>query len=364
MGLLDSLRKTREEKKQKENPTTPPPAGHTLAEVMQDKKKFHLLGELLKKNDHADLAARLFAGKLEEGDIDLLEGQREILSDKIIRSEKIEKLLTKENVIEIARNNPEFEKIINQLGPEKAIRAITSQLKEISITEPDRFKTMSELMEAKDSYRNKEYKEVNDKIEKLLADSKITQKEYLDVLAIENPDEKDKALKKLSKRTYGDFKRVINFLRPGWKWAQDKTNTLENLREAETSLEDSLANLNTQNESIGYALYASINENGNIRKAFANELINEKPPEEPKHGLREAKKKAMIDEKKFNRDWERFKRDTDYINFPDQQEQGRKTFIAEQKEANKKKIQGEGFWHTIILAVAEAFLDDKESKLE
>ena len=62
MGILDSFRKSKEEKKTQ---TTPPRQGHTLADVLQDKNKSYLFGKLLERDGDQELAARLAEGKLE-----------------------------------------------------------------------------------------------------------------------------------------------------------------------------------------------------------------------------------------------------------------------------------------------------------
>ncbi len=355
MGILDQFKKSKEKKEQ----TTPPPQGHTLAEVLQDKNKSHLFGKLLEEGGNKHLAARLAEGKLEESDIQLLEEQRKIFSEKITQSEKVERLLTKENIIDFARNHPEFEKIINLVGPEKAIKVIQSQLKEISITDEGRFNVIASLMEAYDSNKNGEYKEINDKVGKLLKDNKISEKEYLDVLAIVDPDEKEKALKRLSVKTFGGFKKALNYF--GLYEAKD---TFESLKESEISLEDSITQLNIHNESIGSALFLSVSGNDDMRKALFGELLNEKAPEEPKSGFREAKKETF-NESEFGTAWEDKKKATPgYATLGAGQEAVKQAFIDEQKKAYKEKNEGKGFWHEILSAITEALISSKKDKLK
>ena len=83
--------------------TTPPPRGHTLAEILHDTNMSHLFGRMLSMGNQEELAVRLMSGKLESEDIELLEEERKRFSEKILLSEKTEKLLTEENVVEIAR---------------------------------------------------------------------------------------------------------------------------------------------------------------------------------------------------------------------------------------------------------------------
>jgi len=369
MGIIDSFRKSKDEKKDenKEHPT-PPPEGHVLVEILQDKKKFGLFSMLLGKDGYGDLALRLVKGELKGDDIGLLEQERLAFSEKLTKSEKIKKLLTKENVIGFARNHPEFEKIINLVGPEKAIKAIQGQLEEISITDENRFDNISDSIQTYDSYKNGKYKEVNDRVEKLCKDKNITPQEYLDALAIKDPKEKEKALKELSKRTYGKFKSTINFISRG-KWA--KNTTLEGLKTSEISLEDSVAELDNYQRDIGSVLFYSISDNDDMRKAMSNELINERTPEKPKTGLGDIKQEIgenTLDEDKFGADWEAFKEREAYgAAYDNEQGALKDKFLSEQKEAYKKKnanVGGKGWWHSFLAILFEGKINSKKDTLK
>lgn len=355
MGILDSFRRSKEEKKEK---TTPPPQGHTLAEVLQDKNKSHLFGKLLEQGGNKDLAQRLAEGKLDESDINLLEVERLAFSEKMARAEKVEKLLTKENVIDFARNNPEFEKILNLVGPEKAVKAIQSQLRDISIADEGRFSNIVGAMETFESYKDGEYKEVNDRVEKLLKDNKITSQEYLATLAIEDPVEKEKALKKLVTKSYGKYDKICDFLSGGGL----SRDTIKDLQDSETSLESKIAELNTYQNDIGAVLFSSVSGNDNMRNALFSELVNEKSPEEPKFSFKEVKN-GTLDETKWDEDWEERKESTRFsTETPRVQELIRNNFRKDQKKANKEKNEGTGFWHDIVIAITEALMKKKELK--
>ena len=145
MRIIDQFKQSREKK---EEQTTPPPKGHTLAEILHDKSMSHLFGRMLETKGQEELAVRLMSGKPGSEDIELLEEERKKFSEKITLSEKTEELLTEENVVEIARNHPDFAKIVNLIGPKKAIKAIRSQLKEICITDEYRFNQIAGPTEA------------------------------------------------------------------------------------------------------------------------------------------------------------------------------------------------------------------------
>ena len=75
------------------------------------------------------LRQELLRGTLEQDDIDLLSEYRIKFSEKIAQSEKIEKLLTEENVIEIARTHPDFAKIIDIVTPKTSYKSNTKTAK-------------------------------------------------------------------------------------------------------------------------------------------------------------------------------------------------------------------------------------------
>ncbi len=348
MGILDTLRKSKEKKEQ----TTPPPEGHTLAEIMQDKDSFHLFGELLKKGGYGDLATRIIEGKPNEGDIAVLEKQRKIFSEKITKSEKVEEWLTEESIINIARKHPRFAEMINLAGSENAIEAIRSQLKEISITDEVRFNKIVKAIGESEKHKNGEYKTVNDTVEKLLKDNKISSQEYLDVLAIEDSTERNTALEKLADK-YGSW------------WKGNKKDLFDALRDNAISSESQIDQLNKLEKNIGSALSFTLRGNDSMRNAlFSGVGLKEKSSQESKSGFSEVKKETL-DEGKFNKDWEDLKTKESFsTKSPSEQDALKKKFINEQQKLYKDKNEGKGFWHSILAAITEALINSKEATLK
>lgn len=357
MGLIDSLKKSKEANKEQ---TTPPPAGHTLKQVLQDKNKSDLFYKLLRQDGNEDLANRLAEGKMDSGDLDLLEIERLAFSEKITRSEKVEKMLTKENVIDLARNHPEFEKLVNLGGPEEVIKGIKNRLRDIAITDEGRFNTILGRMEDKEA-REEVHKKVEEKVEKLLESKNITPEEYTEALAIKDPIKKKEALRELSKRTNGGFKRAINFL-SGGKWGKD--STLRELELNETLLEASIAELNAHQAEIANALFYSISENEEMRNSFIGEITNEKTQEKPEIGFREAKK-GNFDEKEYNKAWEARKKAEKFsTKSTADQDAIRDAFTNEQKQEYKDKNDGKGLWVRAFEAFFENMIDRKKKELK
>ena len=359
MGIIDQFKKTKDATKEQ---TIPPPQGHTLAEILQDKSNSHLFGRLLERDGHEDLAQKLIEGKLEKEDLELLEEVRLKFSEKITQSERIEALLTEENVVEIARNHPDFAKIINLVGPKKAIKAIRSQLKEICITDEYRFSAIADPIEAHDSYKKGAYKETNEKVEKMCRDNNISPQEYLDALTIEDPKEKEKALKKLAKGQHGKFIRACNVV-----FGKERRN-LRDLKDYEALLENSVTELDSYRDDIGSTLFLSISGNDDMRDALSRELVSESAPvAEPKNGFGDAKKETMgaFNEKDFDRNWEAYKARMSYDTSTDSERDYIKdTFVDSQKEAHKKKnAKSKGFWASIFSTFIEGKIDSKRETL-
>src|SRR3989344_1389901 len=363
MGILDTFRKSREKALEGEN-KTPPPKGHTLAEVLNDKTNSHLLGTLLEKDGKEDLGRRVATRKLEKDDIELLEEYRIKYSEKVIESEKIENLLNEETVIEIARRNEDFAKIVNILGPKKAIRAIRSQLREICFTDGDRFSSIAEPIVEYDSYKNGEYKKTSDRVEKFCKDNNISVKGYLEALAIEDGEEKEKALKKLAREKQKGWKEVWNII------SMKAARNLKGMKNAEDEMESSMAELDRYKESVGDMLFTSVSGNDDMRDAFARELLSENPPPaEPKPGFEGARKETpdALNEGDFNKAWETFKDEEAYGATINEYEQDalKEQFMEQQKEAYRKKMpENKGFWHSVFATMFEEKINSKKDTLK
>lgn len=359
MGILDSFRKSREPK----NHTTPPPVGHTLKEILQDKNKSHLFGKLLERDGHEDLALRIATGKLEESDIVLLEQQRVVFSEKLTHTDKIEKLLTKDNIIEFARNHPDFEKIVNLIGPEKAAQVIKNQLKDISITDESRFDGIASALETYTSYKEGDYKTRNDQVEKMCRDGEFTPQEYLKAIAITDPREKRKALQELANRTRSGFQAAKSFISFG-KFGNKETADLE---VSQRSMETSITELEGHHQAVGAMLFCTVSGNENMRNSLFGELANEKAPEEKKSGFSDTRKEAgsAFNESNFTKDWEEYKKKAGYATEDVAgQDIIKDMFLDEQKQAYKEKMkENKGFWASIFITFMEGMITTKKNTL-
>ncbi len=362
MGMMDKYRKRAEEKEK--DAATPPPHGLTFAEIKQDREKSHLFLLLLKQNGHKDLATRIAERKVAgAADVQLIEKQRKIFAEKMVQSEKVEKFLTKENMVSLARNHPNFEAIVNA-GSEQAIRAIKNHLREISITDESKFNAVVESLKIHDDYENGgEYKELDQRVDKLCKDNGITSQEYFDALDTQDPIEKKKALQKLASKSYGEFRKALDWISGG----SLSEGTLKSLQNSQDSMENQIEELNKRKGDIGSALFLTITSDK--AEAMLNAVYNEESPEKPKSGFLDAQKDSTLDEVQLQKEWKAKKAMMGHANYNQlnktERDVVKEQFLKEQDEKYEKKNKGKGGWHDFFAAVIKSLLDlyDKD-KLE
>lgn len=371
MSRLDSFRTTTETEKAKtQKQATPAPEGHSVADFIHgDKKISHAFFEFLVKSGAKDLAERVHKGELNAGDTKLLEKKRAIFSEKITQVEKIEAFITPQNIDGLTLNNPDFAALVRVHSAEgqsdKVMKAIQSQLLEISVSDESRFKKIVSALGNLESYKNGTFKAIDEKVEKLCKDNKITEDEYYAVIKMKDPAEKDKAMKALANRTYGGFKKTLNWLSYGHLATEGKGN-LKDLQDNEAFVKYSFEQFDVHQTNIGAALFASLDKNKSMRDALSRELIGGDAEQEPQVGFAESKVPA-IDERKLKADWEAEKKKPAYRN---QQVQAtkmglRNNFIAEQKTKIAAEIakKGSSFLIDLLASITALFLDEKLEEL-
>lgn len=357
MSIFDTYRKKQEEKSAPVG--VPPVAGHTLAEILQDKKRSHLFGQLLEKSGHDDIAQRMAENNLNEGDIHILEEQRKHFSEKILQAKEIEKFLTKEQVISLARGNPDFEKIVNLVGPEKAIKVFKGKLEDLAITDPDRLEWILAGSQNIDSYKkNGEYKKLEEEVQKMCEKHKINSSEYMDALTIEDVGERNEALRKLVRGKYGFLKKHFDSIAGSLSFL----DVIE-LGNQKSKIDKSMAELNSRLSDVGSLLAMTYSQNEDMRSAFSHELTGAQNPKEEKFGFSEAKPK----EEDMKKRWKEFqttgKFDASKLSPADlenRQDQFATQYSKEYKEKNKDK----GFWASIFDAIFEEMLKHKKGTLK
>jgi hypothetical protein len=353
MGLLDQWRL---KKLEKEKGPVVPPSGYSWDEIRGDTTKSDLFRQMLLVEGRKDIAQNLAKNKLENDYPDFL-NQVKIFSERMVRAEKIEGFMTTESIRDIALNNSSFAEITGSLGIEKVQETVKSQLKHLAATNKDRFNLVASLIEDRESFKTGEYREIQNKVEQLLNQNKITPQEYSDALAIPDPIEKEKALKKLATNGWGKFYKTWDYITKGYL----SKDAVKGLQDAGTPFEESMNKLNDVSRGIGGALFLTINENKKMREAsYSNK------PEEKPSGFMDAQRSANLDEEQLQKDWGAVKsRIGNYAQLlPTVKNEQKEKFLKEQKEKLKEKMRKQGGWHAFFAYLIETIFDDKGDDLK
>ncbi|MEI8174603.1 MAG: hypothetical protein WCG28_01485 [bacterium] len=362
MGILDKVRKNKEEKLDKAEQVSP--AGSSMPEIMKDKKKSVLFGEMLKQAGKLDLAKRLREGKLDANDLADINKYREAFTGMEVESERVRGLLTEESINNLTRYHPDFKQIVDSSTPEKVIKAIESQLELLFVSDRARFDEIVSAMEGSEKYQSGKYQENEKKIEEFCSKNKIDEEEYLKILAIENKSERNLAMLKLAKSKNGRFKKVIHAITFGLKAKDNTLDILSGLKDSEKAINGSIKKLDGLQREIADALFSSLTQNESMRHALSRELIGEKAEEDGRMGWKEAKGQTL-NETELNNGWEARKKRERYASKSVlEQEAIKDTFIQEQKAEYKRANQGKGFWATVFEDFIEGLIDAKKSKLK
>ena len=391
-GVLEAHGKNRRRRGEESGERNAPlPSGHTLAEILNGSNS-HLFGWLLEKDGRRELAERVAMGRLDVNDIHVLNLYIIRLSEKITQAEKVGNLLTEETIGGIASNHPDFEKMINLVGPAQAVKAIRGQLIEKCVTDENMFSQIAGTIEAYDNYRSGEYKATNDKVEKLCKDIGIAPKEYVDALAIEDPEERRRALKMLavgkSIRGYlvalaiedpdkreealeefeiGEDTEVSEILRRGINTIRGWRNRRK-LENAEASMEASIAELDTYESEIGHVLFQSISIDESMRHALSKALVSDGSPvvAESKNGFGDARKDSTISEERFQGEWTTYRDGAGYYTQDVAgQAKIRDSFIADQKKRQRERnAKGTGIWYSIFANLFEQDINNRGRNLK
>lgn len=357
MGILDSF-----EKRRRETEIIPPPKGHAISEILRDKTNSHLFGKLLELHGEEELGKKIYEGTLEEDDLAELSKYREMFSEKIERSKDIEKLITKDNVVEIARVSPEFAKIMDLVTPEQAEKVIREQLRKKCFEDEVSFSLVSDAIKACADYKNGKYAENEKEIERVCKSMGIDPEKYLDAIAIKNPGEKKAKLLELVRGDSGFGIFLFNRLTGQNKLAR------KNLLKAEDLLKKSVKELDDARKHMGEMLSVSIAGDDDARNALVKELLSErtKTEKEPKVPFSEGKEMTSINEEVWKEDWEEFKTRESYASAADDTERDliKDSFLKEQiKKYGEKHKERKGFWASVFTTLLEEKIMDKKATL-
>ncbi len=352
--MLENYKKAKKNIEVQNNPDLKKNQGKILADILKNQKESAMLAGFLSRDGKTDLAERLALGQINESDIDALEEYRINNNEALQQVESLEKVITGKYVENLAESSPEFQKIINLVGAEKAAKVIHTQLQEVVISDPSRFSSMFESLTKLNEYKSGEAKQFEDSLRTQCEKYDIEESKISELLAIEDIDDRDIAIQKYVKSQYGFFKKVGDFVTKG-KFSRETAHTLsDNKEEMERISEE----LNQCLSGMANSLHALVSQNEQVRSVFAKEIIEEKQvKKEPEPGFSEVK----TEKQKIETQWNDFKSKNNFqVADSFTQDNLRAKFKQETKQQHQLQPKKKGLWSRLWDNIFDRAVDDKE----
>ncbi len=352
---------------------TPEPL--TLKEIMSDKEKSSLFVKMLDNDggqEYKDLLARLTSSKLEEADVDALSNHRKKFEVKMQRVENVKGQITEEVAIELAERNPDIKKLLENVGADSIVGIVQERLGDLSVTEPERFNKLAKNIESMQSFQKGKFKELQNNVEKMCTEKNLDGGEYLKALAIEDPDEREKALVSLVRDSWGDgclgkSRRFLDLL----SFKAFSANGTLKLDKKKPEVDAIFQELDKKKKSIGKILVTTIKGSDDMREALAKSILGEFTKKE-QFGFKDAKSVPQIKPEEIQKRWE----DTKAEGFSGpggnkswdemstlEQDSARDYFLEDIKTEQASKRKG-GIWNLILGSIFEVFLLDQKKDLK
>jgi|GEM_PF-2399236 len=377
MGIVEKMGKSKEN----EVLTPEDPAvkqGPSLVEVLRGNNSRYL-GEMLKNSEDSEaleLATRMAGGELDEGDISLLEKYRVDFNKRMEAIQQMENSITADNVALFAKGSPEFQKIINLLGPDKAANAIKVEIKNLAFGDQDaqdRFTKIREAVGKMEAFKSDKtsFEELEGRMEETYEKYKLSDGEFEGAIQEEDPALRTQKMRELVKGKYGGLQKLGLFFFIGKGKLDRKAAELSGFKDdIDATIEERMTGLQEKIDSVGKVLAISMDQNQGMRHALSREIIGEQHPDREKNsGFKEIQKELpniKAANEGIDKAWIAFKTESGFDSLTDdaEKEAKKKEFLAGYKEQNKDKFKGEGFWSFIFASMFNALVDKKESELE
>lgn len=380
--VLNQIRHSQEQAREEMAPKHQPPKGASLDKILSDPKKNELFGAMLQQaGGQNGFGERLLSGKLIQGELEQAEEFRQTFLEKMEKIEKAKESMTPERLKSLAQNSPELQKIMNLAGIEKSSKAILHQFEMVAISDPDRFELLCVDLDKLNEYESGAYKKMDATVERLCKEYNIDSSSYGEILMIEDPKKREKALQKAVGDGYGRMKKIANWF-TGGKMAKNKmdafiaesetkdneeTDTVGNNAGREHILE-TIEAMNHHLGEVGTTLASTISENQDLRHAISHAATNkdlEGLKREPSAKFENARKEPKLND--MESAWESYKEK----NTPDGKKWDEVTdkdtildnFMTEYKKKKKKEIGG-GFWGAIWATLFDTKADAHKSELK
>jgi len=327
----------------------------TLKDIMHDERQNALLGDMISHQGNIsdkEIMERLATGKMEAGDIDRLAEIRTEFAEKMRKAETIQSEITPELIQLISKNNPDLKKIVELGSTDGVKKAVYEMIKKIAVTDPSTFDQIVRQVETVKSYREGDYKRLDDEIIKKCKDNNWNADAYTSAIAITDPIERQKAMVKVVKAGWeaggvvGSIDKAINFLSFG---NLAKQAAIDGVGWDDIRINNMLATLASHKDDLGRVLAGSIAGNSDLLAAISNEIVGV-PKKKESAGMSDVKNEMPTDEyvqeewikhKKKLRGWRNWD--------PADQDLERGYFMDDLKDAKKKKVTGKGgFWAALF----------------
>lgn len=367
MGILDTYKA--ETKRDQENaPYKGAPEGQTLQQILKNEKSNGLFGKMLANEGSAQarkLSARLMEGKITQADISELEAYRAEFSERMEKAKFLKENITAESVQKFASRSPEFQEIINLVGPKAAATVIAKRLETMSVDDLGRFEGIHKAMQ---TLVNKEesYTALNETVTKMTSQYGVSEQTYVKALQSNTEEGGVKAIRKDIRSKLSLFGKAKDSVKSWFSSGTSSKARAHELMGKKAEIEKAINQVNTNIKNVGAVLSESVNESEDIRATFASELINEKKQEEKIPTMDEAREKDTFPKTAddLNAIWSDITAQPGFDQLTEQeQEDEYDRMIKTQKATFEKNNPSLGFWGTVVQTIFELMAKSEKKKL-
>lgn len=280
----------------------------SLKDILGDQKKSALFGEMLKSQNHLDVAKRLRNKETTDQDLTMLTGEGMKEFEKRMKSaEKLSSMMTPQNMEKLRECKSEkMQSILKAIGVEGVRGAITPQIEMLAIQDPGRMETLVKSFEFMTT-REKQQKDADTKLGGLIEKYGVSKDKYDEIM--KNPDRTQRSLQ-LEQAVHDAMGRVPGLRRKTKEKNSKKRGEDVLVRANELSDRSEITAAKTQYEfaltNIGDTLGSIMFGNEATKNAFNNILHGESSEKEELLSFEESKHIAVPEEGDLTKDWEKW----------------------------------------------------------
>ena len=242
-------------------------------DIQGNKKQKGLFGKYLEREGAADLRDRLWNKNLREGDLKELNRYRGGF-DQIHQEVEWARSNISPNVIaRAAEASPVFQELVSShLPPDKAREIICDQLGAVAISNPGRFTEIKRRLfsvEREKGRQNEAFNKYSEKCEEY----GVAATDVDEAKMISDRRKRTKALKKLTKKKFGLFRRAFNFVTGQGKIYAQRAMVLETKKDR---LVESINRFKEMSVHVGEFLAVTADEDPDVRAAIGEALAEAK----------------------------------------------------------------------------------------